>query len=74
MKAMTKKKYLYRAFKGEDGTFGVRANDHVLYEPMFSEACAKRLAQLESGNTPPKDWHAAEQILEAEGLLGPLAK
>lgn len=58
----------YHAF--EDGAqWGVGTKHAVLYDPMFSEPVAKRLAELENSNKPPKDWEAAERILIREGLL-----
>lgn len=59
----------WRAFKGDGDEYGVEDSVSVLYEPLFNEAAANRIAELYNGKNPPKDWYATEAILEKEGLL-----
>jgi len=65
-------KFSHEAFKGEsligDGeAWGVRDASTVVYETMFCERTARRLAQLTT-RYPAEDWNAVKVRLELEGF------
>lgn len=65
-------KFSHEAFWGEalngDGqAWGVKENGLILYEAMFCEGTARRLAQLSSLH-PDEDWGAISARLESEGF------
>ncbi len=54
----------------DKGRWGVQAdNGALIYEAVFREATAKRIAELESKSMPPKDWEETESILKREGYI-----
>ena len=55
-----------KAYRGENGEWGVEQNGSVIYEPNFQKRTAKRLARLENLKNPP-DWEHAQDVLIAEG-------
>ncbi len=57
-----------KAYSGTNGLYGVEMAGAVIYDPEFTREIARRIAELENGKTPPKDWEETQQILEAEGL------
>lgn len=54
------------ALNGEGEAWGVRDATSVVYETMFCESTARRLAQLTS-QYPEEDWNSISARLESEG-------
>lgn len=55
------------AMNGDGEAWGVRDASSVVYETMFCESTARRLAQLTS-LYPDEDWNAVSARLESEGF------
>ena len=66
--AMGSKAFKAQALNGPEGVFawGVERGGGVVYEAMFAERTAKRLAEL-NDQMPNADWLQHEAVLSAEG-------
>ena len=78
-------KPVIEAFESEDGSWGIEevysrtqrytlkgipiASTCTIYDALFSEQAAKRIAQLLRCKKPPKDWEATKEILLSEGFI-----
>lgn len=55
------------AGNGLSTAWGVKQGNYALYDPMFTESTARRLAELSMAH-PDNDWDAQSMLLEAEGF------
>lgn len=65
----TKQHQAFAEYCDDSEKWAVTAGSCEIWPAEFTEAQAKRLAELENGKRPPTSWHAAKRILVKEGLM-----